>query len=96
MYSLDTCDENLNTPKRLESVHRACDSFDAPMVLFDDVVDVFVLAQQDILEGASRGAFNGRSIGTALIDSDLFRHAVQVVGTFQKAPRGGYISFGSQ
>ena len=44
VHGLDPGNQFLGTPKRLESEHRACDSFDAPMVLLDDVVEVFVLA----------------------------------------------------
>ena len=96
MHRLDSGDEDPSTPKRFESEHRACDSYDGSVVLLDDVVEVFVLAHQYIYAGVSLDAFDGRRISAALVDSDLLGHAVQVDGTLQKAPGCGFISLGSQ
>jgi hypothetical protein len=46
------------------------------MVLFDDVIQVLVLAQQYVDTGILLGAFNGGRIGTALVDGDLLWHVV--------------------
>ena len=72
------------------------DSFDGLVVLFNDVVQVFVLAHQDVNAGIGLHTFNGRCIGAALVDGDLLGHAVQVDTALQKAPGRGLISLGSQ
>src|ERR1035437_8156997 len=92
----DYPDEDPGAPKRLESEHRLGDSFDGPVVLLDDVVEVFVLTHQDVYAGISLDAFNGGRIGAALVDGDLLWHIVQVDGPFQKAARRSLISLGSQ
>jgi len=51
------------------------------MLLLNDVVDVFAFTHQDIDAGVGFHAFNGRSVGAALVDSDLLWHVVQVDGT---------------
>ena len=96
MHCLDPCDECSGTPKRLESEHRLCDSFDPSVVLLDDVVQVLVLSHQDVDTGISLDTFNGRCIGAALVDGDLLGHAVQVDGALHKVPGCGLISLGSQ
>ena len=96
MHGLDSCDEDSSAPKRLESEHRACDSFDRPVVLLEDVVQVFVLAHQDVDTGISLDTFNGRRIGTALVDGDFLGQAVQVDGALQKAPSRSLVSLGCQ
>ena len=87
MHGFDSGDEDSSGPKGLETQHRFCHSFDGPVVLLDNVVQVFVLAHQDVDAGVGLYAFNGRSIGTALVDGDLLGYAVQVDGALQKAPR---------
>ena len=57
MHSLDTSNEDSSTPKRLESEHRLGDSFNSPVVLLDDIVEVFVLAHQDVYTGISLDTF---------------------------------------
>ena len=71
-------------------------SFDGAVVLLDDVVQVFVLAHQDVNEGIDLQTFNGCCIGAALVDGELLGHAVQVDSALQKAPVCGLISLGWQ
>ena len=47
------------------------DSFDGAGVLFNDVVQVFVLSHQDVNAGVSVHTFSGRCIGAAIIDCRL-------------------------
>ena len=89
MYSLDAGDDDSSTPKRLESEHRSCDCLDCPVILLDDVVEVLVLAHQDVDTGVSLDAFNGGRVGSALVDSDLLWHVVQVDVALQKSQRSG-------
>lgn len=62
VHRLDSGDKNSSTPKRFESEHRLGDSFDSSVVLLNDVVEVFVLAHQDVNTGISLDAFNGGCI----------------------------------
>jgi hypothetical protein len=48
VQGLDSSDEDSSTPKRLESEHRLGDSFDCSVALLDDVVEVLVLAHQNV------------------------------------------------
>lgn len=59
------------------------DPLDGPGVLFDDVVQILVLAHQDADTGVGLDAFNGGRVGTALVDGDLLWDVVQVDGTLQ-------------
>ncbi len=68
MHSLDACDDDSSSPKRLEYEYRSCDSLDLPAVLLDDVIDVLVLAHQDVDTGVSLDAFKGGRVGAALVD----------------------------
>lgn len=52
------------------------------MVLFDDVVEVLVLAHQDINTGVDLEAFNCGRGGNTLVDGDPCWHVVQVDGAF--------------
>lgn len=63
--------EDSNTPKRLEPAHRLGDSFDCPLVLLDDVVEVLFLTHQDIHTSICLDTFNCSRIGTALVNGDL-------------------------
>ena len=68
------------------------DSFDGAVVLFNDVVQVFVLSHQDVNAGVGLHTFSGRSIGAAIVDCDLLGNALQVDGALQKAPSSSLIS----
>ena len=68
------------------------DSFDGAVVLFNDVVQVFVLSHQDVNAGVGLHTFSGRCIGAAIVDCDLLGNALQVDGTLQKAPSSSLVS----
>ena len=96
VHCLDTSNEDSSTPKRLESRHRLGDSFDTPVVLPGDVVQVFALSHQDVDTGVSLHAFNGRRISAARADGDLLEHALQVYGALQEAARRSLVSLGCE
>ena len=73
MHGLDARDEDSSTPKRLESEHGIRDSLDCPVILLDHVVEVFILAHQDVDTGVGLHAFNGRRVGATLVDGDRGR-----------------------
>ena len=66
------------------------------MVLLDDVVEVFRLAQHNVDAGVSLDALNGRCVGATLVDGDLLWHVVQVDSLFKKATGRSPIPLGSQ
>jgi len=96
MYCFDARDNDASTPKRFEAEYRSGDPFDSPVVLLDDVVQVFTLAQNDIDASVSLDVCNGGRVRAALVDSDLLGHVVQVDGPFQKAPRRSQIALGGE
>lgn len=96
VHGFDAGDENAGTPEWLEAQHRPGDPLDGPVVLFDDVVEVFVLTHQDVDTGVSLDTFNGCGVGATLVDGDLFWQVVQVDGAFQKSAGSSHISLGSE
>ena len=66
------------------------------MLLLDEVVEVFVLAHQNVNTGSSLDTFNGRCVGAALVDGDLLGNAVNVDGALQKAPGRCLIPLGRE
>ena len=96
VHGFDSGDDDSCTPKRLEAQHRPGDPLDGPVVLFDDVVEVFALAHQAIDAGVSLNAINGCCVGATLVDSDLLWHILKVDGRFQKLPDSSQIALGSQ
>ena len=93
MISLSS-DQSLRSPERLESEHRIGDSFQGPVVLLDDAVEIFALAHLNIYTGNGIDAVDGSGVGSSLLDSDFRRQAMELNGTLQVAascslvPRG--------
>jgi len=70
----------------LEPEHGSHDALDCPVVLLDSVVEVLRLTQLDGGAGVGTHALDGRVVGAALVDRDLFRHNLQINGTFEESP----------
>ena len=68
------------------------DSFDIAVVIFNDIVQAFVLSHQDVKAGVGLHTLSGRCIGTAIVDCDLLGNALLVDGTLQKAPSSSLVS----
>ena len=75
--------------ERFEAEHWSGNSFDKPMVLFDDVVEVFRLNNAD--DPANAGeledgieALQAGKISATLVDDNAFRDTVGGNGTFKK------------
>lgn len=96
MHGFDSGDDDLSARRGLESEHPSCNLLDGPVVLFDDIVQVFVLAHQDINAGVGLDSFNCGRVGAALLESNLLWHVVPVDGTLQKPPCRGQIAFGGE
>ncbi len=71
--------------KVFEVQHRAREPFDASMVLLDEVVQVFALADLDACPVVSIQLFQARMIGSTLINVDQAWFAVFLDGFLQKA-----------
>ena len=63
-------------PKTLESQHRATLAFDAPMILFNDVVEVLALPDLDTLVVIIIVAFDRSCIRTTFVDIDEPRFSI--------------------
>ena len=75
--------------ERFEAEHWSGNSFDKPMVLFDDFVEVFRLNNAD--DPANAGeledgieALQAGKISATLVDDNAFRDTVGGNGTFKK------------
>jgi hypothetical protein len=74
--------------KVLESQHRPRQPFDSGMVLLNDVVEVFALANLDTRLLLAIHQFEARGIRAALIDIDQTWFAVSRDGFLEKPPCG--------
>jgi hypothetical protein len=72
--------------KRFETEHRPHRSLDGSVVLFDDVIQVFDVPHFDLLTGFLLERLDGRGIGAALVDRDLFRQTVLPDRFLEKNP----------
>ena len=96
MHGLDSGDDDSSGQEGLETQHRSRNPFDGTVILFDDVVEIFILAHQDVNTGVSLDTFNDGRVGATLVDGDLLWHVVQVDGALQKAPSCSQVALGSE
>jgi hypothetical protein len=68
VHGLDTGNQFLCAPERLEPQHAVGDPFHRPLVLLNDVVEVFGLAQSNIQAGVIIDAANGSGVGATFVD----------------------------
>ena len=62
------------------------------MILLDEVVEVFRLAQLDVWAGIGTHALDGRRVGAAPVDRDLLGQTVQLDGALEESPRRSEVS----
>jgi hypothetical protein len=96
VHELDTAQQNAGTTKGLEPEHRPGTALDSPMVLFDDVVQILVLADPDRrvalrVEGLERG-----QICTTFIDLDRLGLAVLIDRLLEVALGCSLVTVGTQ
>jgi len=96
VHGLDSFDQFLRTPKRLEPEHRICDSLHGPVVLLDDVVQIFGLPQLNIKAGVGIDATNGCRVGTAFVDGDFLWQTMQIDGALQVSSGRCQVTLGSE
>lgn len=80
VHRLNCGNQLLRTPKRFEAHHWIRHSFDRPLVLLLNVVEVFRLAKFDVQPGVGIDAANGRSVGAAFVNGDFLGQTVQIDG----------------
>jgi hypothetical protein len=78
------CQCRLGGAKRFESERGPNLPFDKPMVLLDNVVQIFALANFDTLVFVSIVLLYGRRIGSAFVDVNQARFAIRANGFIQK------------
>lgn len=69
---------------------------DRPMVLLDDVVEVFDLTDHDLLFQAIVEIIDRRLVGAALVHCDLLGLTMQAHGLVEKAPGRCLVALGRQ
>ncbi|MGF6482812.1 hypothetical protein QFZ91_005039 [Paraburkholderia sp. JPY419] len=96
MHHLNTRENDARTPKILEAHHWSDDPFDRPMVLFHEVVQVFVLPDPD--RGFALGVDGVKcgQIRAAFVDSHRLGFAIEGDRFFEISPRRSLISMGPQ
>jgi hypothetical protein len=84
---LDAGQERLCPPKRFEPQHRSRPSFDIPVILRNQIIQIFVLPDgDDFFIGFVGVECSQRCpVGTTFIDSDHFRFAVVSNGFAKEA-----------
>ena len=82
--------------KRFETEHRPHRSLNGPVVRFDNVIQVFDAPHLDLLTGFLLERLDGRGIGAALVDRDLFRQTVLPDRFLEKTQSGFLIAMGCQ
>ena len=85
LHGLDAGEKNARAVKSVEAEHGSHNRFDGSMVLLDDIVEVLDLTQFDVGAGVGLNALDGCSVGTALVNGNFLRQAMQPDGALQEA-----------
>lgn len=94
MHGFDATDKDARATEIFEPEHRSCSSFDGPMVLRNDVVQVLALADLDRRLALRIHDMQGRKIGTALIDGDRLWNTVLADRLLEETPGGSLVTMG--
>ena len=81
LHGLDAGDKNARAVKSFEAERGSHNRRDGSMVLLDDVVEVLDLTQFEV----GLNALDGCSVGTALVNGNFLRQAMQPDGALQEA-----------
>ena len=79
VHGLDTCDQDSGAPKRLEPERRSSDSFDGPVILLHDIVQVFVLAHNEVDTDVSLDTFDGQRVDAVPADGNFLGYACRLM-----------------
>jgi hypothetical protein len=89
VHCLNTGEDNAGTPEILEAHHGPGSTFDCPVILLHDVIQVLALSDPDGRFPLSVDALEGSQIGPAFIHGHGLRRAVAIDGLFKVAARRG-------
>lgn len=95
-HSLYASDQFWRTPEGLEPQHWVGEPFHCPVVLFDEIVQVFGLPQFNIKAGIFIDAFDAGGVGATFVDGDLRKQPIQVDGALQVASCRCKVPLGSE
>jgi hypothetical protein len=96
MHGLDATDNDACGPKILEPEHWPRSTFDGPVILLDDVVQVVALTDPDRRLAPRVHGVQGSQIGAAFVHGDRLRRTVLGDRFLEVATRGGFLAVGSQ
>jgi hypothetical protein len=92
MHDLDARQNDARTPKILEAHHRFDDTFDGPVILFDNVIQVLALANPDRRFPLGIDGLKRCKVGPAFIYGDRLWRAVLVDRVFKISSRGNFFA----
>ena len=96
MHQFNSAQSAAGRVESFKAEHRPDDPLDGPVILLDQVVQVFDLADLDGLSGFLLERPKGDGVGPALVDRDLVRKAVVVNRFAQKPQRGLLVTLGAE
>jgi len=96
VHELDTAQQNAGTTKRLEPEHRPRTALDSPVVLFNDVVQILVLADLDRHVTPGVDGLERSQIRPAFIDRDRLGLAVLIDRLLEVALGCSLVTVGTQ
>jgi hypothetical protein len=91
VHELDAGQHVSGRIKGFEVEHRPGHPLDGPMVLLDDVVEIFDLTHHNWRVFAGIDGIDGRLVGAALVRGDLVGSAVLAHGLVEEAFGGGHV-----
>ena len=74
----------MRRPERFKAQHRSDPSFDKPVILFDNIVQIFTLANLDAFVFVNIVLSDTGCIGTTLLNVDQTRFAVGIDSLVEK------------
>ena len=76
VHQLDPRERHGGRPEGFEPQHRSYQSIDGPMILLNNVVEIFGLTDLDANFVLGVETFDRRPVGAALVDRDLLRRSI--------------------
>ncbi len=95
-HEFDAGQDRSGRLKGLKVEHGSSAVLDRSMVLLDDVVEVFDLADHDLVFQSVIEVIDRRLVGAALVHHDDLTQAMQPHGLLEKAPGSGLVAFDCQ
>ena len=96
VHELNAAKDDACATKGFEAQHRPNDPLNRSVVLFDDVVEILALSNDDRRVLRSVVGFDGSFVGAALVDGHDLGRSVVLDGTGEETVRRSLIAFGGQ